>query len=176
MASSPSNEFRGQSRPQTGGSQYNALDFAILQALSRVRTATLVKVVAVHGGGVAAVGTVDVQPMVNQIDGEGRSVAHGTIYGLPYFRLQYGSTAVIIDPVPGDIGMAAFADRDISAVKSTKKKANPGSFRQHDMADGLYIGSFLGGAPNQYIRLHDGGIDLVSPVTVTVTAPTIKLN
>ncbi|WP_321900036.1 hypothetical protein [Paraburkholderia heleia] len=52
------------------------------QLLARVRTAYLVRVVAVTRSGAAArVGTVDVQPPVGQLDGSGNVVEHGVITG-----------------------------------------------------------------------------------------------
>jgi len=69
-----------------------------------------------------------------------------------------------------------FASRDISAVKSSKGQANPGSWRSHDMADGLYVGGLLNGTPVQYVQFTAGGINVVSPSKVTVQAPNIELN
>ena len=167
----------GQQGPGTPANEFNALSFIVQQALLRMQTVTLVKVVAVHGAGVVPVGTVDVQPLVNQMTGNRQSVPHGTVYGLPFFRLQGGANAIICDPQPGDIGMCGFASRDISAVKSTKAAANPGSFRTFDYADGLYIGGFLGVAPTQYLKFDNtAGVTLVSTVKVTIQAPVIELD
>ena len=99
----------GQMQPENLDS--GALAFAVDSIVSRIQTVTLVKVVAVHSGGVAPVGLLDVQPLVAQLDGAGSPVAHGTIHNVPYFRLQGGSNAVIIDPEPGDIGMCGFCSR-----------------------------------------------------------------
>jgi hypothetical protein len=68
--------------------------------------------------------------------GKREAVEHGVIYSIPYFRLQGGVNAIIIDPEPGDIGMCGFCSRDISVVKNTKKIANPGSYRKYAWADG----------------------------------------
>jgi hypothetical protein len=138
----------------------------------------LVLVKAVSAGGVGPVGTVDVQILVNQVDGDGNATPHGTIHGLPYFRLQGGVSAVVIDPVVGDIGMAVFADRDISSAKINKAPSNPGSSRRFDFSDGLYVGGFLGATPTQYVQFLPGGagINVVSPMAVTITAPTITAN
>lgn len=149
----------GQMQPWDTTSDFNAISFIIEQALARTRTMTLVKVVAVtNDGGVSPVGFVDVHPMVNMLDGAGVSSPHRTVFHLPYFRLQGGANAVILDPIVGDIGLAVIADRDISAVKSAKADANPGSGRRFDLADGVYIGGILNGAPSQYVRFTDSGI------------------
>lgn len=149
----------GQQGPDSVQTEYTKVFFAIQQALARVRTAMLVQVKSCsNSGGVAAVGTVSVQPMVNMIDGQGNSQAHGEVFNLPYFRLQGGTNgAVIIDPAPGDIGVAVICDRDISAVQNTKAVANPGTYRKFDIADGLYIGGFLNGVPKAYVQFDGQG-------------------
>jgi len=169
--------YAGQARAAEGGDEYGALMFVIGQALARLSTATLVRVVSVtNNGGLSPVGFVDVQPLVNQLDGAGNAVPHAVLHQLPYFRLQGGTDAVILDPKVGDIGMAAFGSRDLSAVKASKQQSNPGSWRTHDMADGLYFGGLLNGTPVQYVQFTAGGINVVSPSKVTVQAPNIELN
>ncbi|CAB3715278.1 oxidoreductase [Achromobacter marplatensis] len=169
--------YTGQAQAGEGMGEYGALMFLISQSLARLSTATLVRVVSVtNDGGLSPVGFVDVQPLVNQLDGAGNAVPHAVLHQLPYFRLQGGTDAVILDPKVGDIGMAAFGSRDLSAVKASKQQANPGSWRTHDMADGLYFGGMLNGTPVQYVQFTAGGINVVSPSKVTVQAPNIELN
>ncbi len=169
--------YTGQAQAGEGVGEYGALMFLINQALARLSTATLVRVVSVtNNGGLSPVGFVDVQPLVNQLDGAGNAVPHAVLHQLPYFRLQGGTDAVILDPKVGDIGMAAFGSRDLSAVKASKQQANPGSWRTHDMADGLYFGGMLNGVPVQYVQFTAGGINVVSPAKVTIQAPNIELN
>lgn len=168
--------YQGLARASDGSGEYGALSFLVTQMLNRLNTCTLVRVIAVtNNGGVSPVGFVDVQPLVNQLDGNGNAVPHGQLFQLPYFRLQGGTDAVILDPKVGDIGMAAFASRDLSAVKASKQQANPGSWRTHDMADGLYFGGMLNGAPVQYVQFTEGGINVVSPAKVEVRAPTVAV-
>lgn len=174
-------------QPYTTADDYHALTFVIQQLLSRVATVTLVKVVkCTNAGGVAPYGFVDVIPLVNQVTADGQSVPHGTLYRLPYARLQGGVNAVILDPQVDDIGLAAFCSRDISAVKAdpaaaisnanaSKGGAPPGSARQFDMADGLYLGGFLNGVPTQFVQFNTDGITVLSPTRVRVEAPTIEL-
>jgi hypothetical protein len=176
-SSNQSEGYRSQAEATSHGSDLNAMAFVFQMMMGKVRTAMLVKVKAVtNSGGVSPVGTVDVQPMVNQVDGAGKAVAHGTIYEIPYFRIQGGSSAVILDPQVGDIGVAIFADRDISAIKVSKAVSNPGSYRRFDMADGLYMGGFLNGTPSQYVQFSSAGIKLHSPTAITLDAPNIHIN
>jgi hypothetical protein len=163
--------------PQNAAGDYTSTVFIIKQLLSQVHTAHLVVVQNVtNAGDVSPVGFVDVLPLVSQLDGADNMVEHATIFQLPYQRLQGGANAVIIDPQVGDIGLAVFAERDISQVKANKALSRPGSKRKHDMADGLYIGGFLNGAPTQYVRFSTAGIEITSPVAISLNAPTINLN
>lgn len=172
-----SDGLRGYQDPASAASEFNALTFLAGSLINRIATTTLVKVMGVtNSGGLAAVGYVDILPLVNQLDGAGVSIKHGTIYKCPYFRLQGGSNAVILDPKVGDIGIALFADRDISSVSATKAQANPGSGRRFDMADGLYIGGVLNGTPNQYIQFNDSGISINSPQSVKLIAPDVQIS
>ncbi|RYY79987.1 MAG: phage baseplate protein [Moraxellaceae bacterium] len=107
--------------------------------------------------------------------GDRRAVPHGVIHKIPYFRLQGGRNAIILDPQIGDIGMCGFCSRDSSAVIANKDFGNPGSFRKFDWADGLYFGGFLNGTPSQYIRFSESGIDLVSPTKITLDAPEVEV-
>lgn len=167
----------GQANFTSGNSDFAANSFLVKQILAQISTATLAKVVSVtNAGGVAPVGFVSVLPLVNQTDGSGNAQPHVTVYNLPYFRLQGGSNAIILDPQVGDIGIVVFASRDISSVKASKAQANPGSKRKFSMADGLYIGGVLNGNPSQYVQFTQSGITITSPQTVTINANAITLN
>lgn len=159
----------GLAKPTTQWGEFNNIAFLVQQALLKVQTATLVRIEScTNNGGLAPVGFVDVTPLVNQIDGKGNATPHVTIYNVPYLRIQGGANAIIIDPQAGDVGVCVFASRDITKVKSTKKQANPGSWRQYSFSDGLYLGGMLNGTPSQYIQFNNSG--------VTITAPLVTIN
>jgi len=167
----PENQaYTGNQPLSAGASDFGQLDFVIRSIMGRTATTTLVQVVAVYNDGeVAPVGTLDVQPLVAQLDGEGKPTPHGTIHNVPYFRVQGGTNAVIIDPKVGDIGLAVFASHDISGVKANKAPSNPPTRRRYSMADALYIGGVLNGAPANYIRFTStGDIELKPAATVTI--------
>lgn len=169
--------YQTTERPEHSANESNANEFLIRQILSRTNTCTLVKVLKVtNAGGVEPVGFVDIQILVQQLDGFGNAVPHGTIYHVPYVRIQGGTDAVILDPKAGDIGIALFAQHDISSVKANKDKANPGSFRRFDFSDGLYLGGVLNGTPEQYVQFSADGIKILSPKTVIVEAPNVTVN
>jgi len=157
---------------------FNKLDFVIEQKMLKMQTATLVKVIScTNNGGLSSIGTVNVQPLVNQVDAAGNSYPHATISNVPYFRMQSaGGNGIILDPAPGDIGFCLFASRDISKVISTQAQANPGSDRYYSFSDAMYIGLGLSNvAPTQYIQFGSEGITIVSPTAITLQAPAINL-
>jgi hypothetical protein len=174
--STPANVASPFTEPTSRATEFQMLQFLIAQRLRKVQTAILVEIVAVHGGGLDPVGTVDVLVMVDQVDGAGNSVPHVTLYGRPYVRMQGGSNAIILDPVAGDIGLMVFGSRDLSAVIASKKHGPPPSGRLFGYADGLYVGGMLGAAPTSYLQWKaDGSIVVDSPTEVDITAPVIKL-
>ncbi len=178
MASQSSNEElpTGQQRPSDTWGDVNTISFLVRQALGKLQTCTLVKVIScTNNGALSPVGFVDILPMVNQLDGLGNPTEHTTIYNVPYFRLQGGANAIIIDPEPGDIGMACFASRDISKVKNTKQQANPDSYRQYSFADALYLGGMLNAVPAQFVRFSTAGIQIHSPTQVKIDAPDVLI-
>lgn len=157
---------------------YNNLDFVIQQALAKMQTATIVKVIScTNVGGLAPIGTVNVQPAANQVDSQGNAWPHTTIFNVPYLRIQNaGGSGIILDPVAGDMGICLFASRDLTKVISTQVPANPGSNRRYDYSDGLYIGLCLSRVPpTQYIQFSAAGIEIVSPTQITLQAPVLNL-
>src|SRR3954470_11838233 len=91
--------YQGAQNPSSATSEYNTHAFVIRQILSQISTATLVQIKAVtNAGGIAPVGFVDVLPLVNQIDGGNGAMPHGVVHNVPYFRLQGGANAIILDP------------------------------------------------------------------------------
>lgn len=149
------------------GSEAGRWAFAFRAAMAQVRTTMPVKVIAVHDGGLGPVGRIDVQPLVQQTDSAGNVMSLPVLYGLPYLRWQGGASAVILDPVVGDIGLACFTDRDASAVVSTGRLSPPGSNRRFSLADGFYIGATLNGTPTQYLQFDPtNGVTLNSPTAI----------
>lgn len=174
---SDDNGYFGFQKPTSATDEFNAQMFVIRQFLNARNYVALVKVIRVTiPGGLALAGTVDVQPLVNQLDGQGNAIPHGVVNDLPYFRMQGGANAIIIDPAVGDIGYCVFCDRDISAVKASKGAANPGSGRRSDMSDGVYIGGLLNAVPTQYVMFTEGGIAITSPTKIDLSAPEVELN
>lgn len=163
----------GQQTPWDTGDDSTLAAFITRQMMARMSTMKLVRVEAVHGNGeVGAPGTVDVLPLVSQIDGNNNATPHGTVHGIPWARMQSGAAGIISDPKVGDIGMIVCADRDISGVKASKKPSTPGSFRKFDLADGVYVGAVLGAMPNKYILFADDRIEVLAADKVSLKCGT----
>lgn len=160
-----------------GNSEWNEQVFQVKQFLKQVNTALPVRVLAVRNTGLAPVGYVDIVPLVKQENTNGDNFDNPKIHNVPYFRLQGGPNAVVIDPEIGDMGIAVFSQRDIGNVKNQRGEAGPGSMRVHALGDALYIGGVLNAAPVQYIFFNPGGngITVVSPVSVSVQAPAVSV-
>ena len=148
----------------------NAIGFLVTQVTRRMHTCTMVRVSAVHPGDNGVVGTVDVTPLINQRTVTGESIPHTTVYGLPYIRVQGGASALIIDPVIGDLGVCLFAERDISAFKASLDAGAPPTLRAYDMADGIYLGGWNAStAPVQSVTVNAEGVTLEAGPEGTLT-------
>jgi hypothetical protein len=160
MAEENANVVQGVANYNAGTSPFNSLSFIVQQAIrQQVNTCIICKVVARDGA------YVDVLPLVTGVSGKGEAVQPTTLYKLPYMRYHAGVAAVILDPVPGDIGLAVFASKDCSNVKAgTTEPQQPASFRGNSQANGFYIGGFLNQAPSVFVELTQGG-------AVNITAP-----
>ncbi len=154
------NVVQGVANYNAGTSPFNSLSFIVQQAIrQQVNTCIICKVVARDGA------YVDVLPLVTGVSGKGEAIQPTTLYKLPYMRYHAGVAAVILDPVPGDIGLAVFASKDCSNVKAgTTEPQQPASFRGNSQANGFYIGGFLNQAPSVFVELTQGG-------AVNITAP-----
>jgi len=152
--------------------QANNIQFIIKQFLGKCCFVSIVVVNLVN----TTTQKMTVTPLVHQLAGNNTILENGPIYNVPYFRLQCGTSAVIMDPEVGDIGVAVVADKDISNVKATKTAAAPGSNRQHSYSDAMYFGGLLNQTPIQVIEFLLSGITINSPGTVTIIAPNSVIN
>ena len=170
------NAFGFAGPPQTD--ELNRITFLINQVLGTKRTIIPAKIIAVHGGGTAGAPTLDIQPMINQVDAFGNSTPHGVVYGIACARGFGGANGIICDPVVGDTGLISVADRDISSLKANSgAQSNPGSGRRFDLSDATYHGAMYPmGAATNYINLNGQNMVLVSPNEVTINAPGLKVN
>lgn len=126
----------------------------------------IVKVVEVRGDAPNLV--IDAMPLVMRTDRTGAQIQNSILYDIPVFRLQRGSSAIIMNPVVGDIGMIAICDRDTTLVRTNRKESVPASGRKHSKSDALYLGGFLNSHPTEYVEFTSSGINIKSPGTVNI--------
>ncbi|MDR1396854.1 MAG: hypothetical protein LBJ14_03905, partial [Desulfarculales bacterium] len=156
---------KGVKRLTDANTLTNAVSFLVESMIrGTVNTAEVVTVMSVQAGGAGnPAGYVDVKPLVCQTDAYNNTLPPATLYHLPYSRVQGGKAALVIDPAPGDIGLAVFAKRDSSGVKQgSQEPVPPASFRVFDQADGFYLGGFLNQKPEVWLEMDSAGgkIDL----------------
>lgn len=165
--------FKGTNAENASNSEFNAITTLVERFLeNRVSTAIPVRVDEVTPGERGPVGKVSITPLVAHRDANNNVLEMSSIHDVPYIRLQGGVCAVIVDPVPGDIGLAVFAKRDISILETgTTKPVQPGSFRMFDEADALYLGGLLNKEPEIFIEMiQDGDITAHAPRSVRIEA------
>lgn len=164
----------------SGASEYNALSFMIEQAIKgMVNTAIPVRVDSCTKPGVGgAAGYVSATPLVMQRGADGKSLQPVSLPQLPYYRVQAGTAAVVLDPQPGDIGLAVFSQQDASNVKEgTSEPVQAGSFRCFDMSDGFFVATHYGETPTTFIHLdpENNEVTIKAPSKITIEAPQIEL-
>lgn len=165
-------ENRGLRDPFTLASDYNKLEFIVRRIISEmVNTSALVRVDGCTSQGPdGPAGTVAATPLVAQTDAEGNALPMTQIPSMPHYRIQAGIAAIILDPVPGDIGVASFCKSDSSTVKpGTSEPQRPGSFRNFDQADGMLVATVSNKAPEVWIEIkQDKTIIIHAPEGCTI--------
>ena len=167
-------------RLNSGASEFNALSFMIEQAIKGlVNTAIPVRVDSCTKPGVGgAAGYVSATPLVQQRGADGKALMPVSLPQLPYYRVQAGTAAVVLDPQPGDIGLAVFSQQDASNVKEgTSEPVQAGSFRAFDMSDGFFVATHYGQTPTTFVHLdpEKGEVTVKAPTKITIDAPQIEL-
>lgn len=163
----------------TGSSEYNVLDFVIRSIIcGLVNTAIPVRVDKVErpaeNGGA---GYLSATPLIKMRSAKGDALDMVSIPKLRWFRLQHGTAAIIVDPKPGDIGLAVFAQQDVSALNGGSEPIQPGSFRCYSISDGFYFGGFWGQKPTTFIRIEDNGqVTVTAPQSVVVNSIDVTVN
>lgn len=168
--------------PGSGLGPYNPIRTVVDFRLARVRTNLLCRVVSL--GQVA--GTVNVQPLVSAVDSQGNAFEHGTIFGVPYYVPQAGGSAIVLVPVPGDVGIMLVCDRDITSAKQTLAPGPPQSGRSFDLSDSIYLGGLASAVPAlQSITITSAGITIadangntiaMTAAGISITGSSVKIN
>jgi len=165
--------------PELGGTELSDAVFIAKQIIMHVRTLTHVKVTAVYPGNYNPTPTfVDVTPVIDQVNSEGTRQQHGTIYRIAVPRIHNGSSAILMDPVVGDVGPMWVSDRDHSQmIANNGGRSAPGSGRIMSLADGLFMGSLFAQNPTNYTDLRNGNHNSTSTKVVShnVSGPDAKI-
>lgn len=151
--------------PQTNDAE--SLNYIFKQMMSGYFFTEIVEVKAFKGD--APNITVDVLPLVTRLDQNNQMIQNSVVYSIPVFRLQRGGSAIIMDPVPGDIGIIMVCDRDTSVARVNRSQSVPGSRRAHSKSDAIYLGGILNMQPTQFIEFADGALNITSPNPVNIT-------
>lgn len=154
-----------------GGAEFKQI---VMSMLGSINTGEMVKVIEVEASGLNPVGFVSVKPLIYRTDADNNNVELGIIHNVPYFRLQGGVNAVIIDPEIGDIGFCGFCSRDISLFKRIREMAAQNTSRISDISDAFFFGGWSNKAPEQYIQFLESGINIKSTGDVNINGLTIK--
>lgn len=158
-------------KPQDVNCEANINEFIFNTLMSRNSFIQLVIVNKVKDGPL-----LDVTPLVSGFAADGSRNSNTPVFNVPVWRLQRSASAVIMDPVEGDIGLMLCCDRDITNVRNEKKESLPASLRVHNKSDGIYLGGVLNAEPSQYVKFANDGIDIVSPLVVNVNGDIISIN
>lgn len=150
-----------------------SLKYIFQKLLSGAFFIELVQVIAIRGSAPNLV--VDVLPLVARTGPSGAMIDNSPIYNVPVWRLQRGGSAVIMNPVAGDIGMIAVCDRDNSIARANRKPSVPGSKRTHSKSDAIYLGGLLNSQPTQFIEFADGAINITTPNPVNINCSTANI-
>lgn len=173
-----SDELKLNTSEFTASSELNALHFMIQSIVKgMVNTAIPVRVDSVNRTGEGnGAEYLSATPLVEMRTASGEAIPNVSIPKLRWFRLQHGTAAIIVDPKPGDIGLAIFAQQDVSALNGEATPVQPGSFRCFDMSDGFYIGGFWGKKPTTFIHLEEEGtIHVVAPQSINEETPALTI-
>lgn len=149
-------ERQGIRDPYVGMSDYNALEYIIEQKIRQyVNTSFIARVDGCTSTGSSAdAGYVSATPLVSQTDADGNALPMASIPKMPHSRLQGGIAAIVIDPIPGDIGIFSACKADSSTVKvGTEEPQRPGSFRSFDQADSCLVATVSNKAPKIWLEL-----------------------
>lgn len=140
----------------------NMLGYVFSRLIGNMTFVKIVRVIDVNTSN----GVVDLEGLLYTVNANGESLNDGGRYfSIPYLRLQRGVSAVVMNPVVGDVGLMVCCDRDITGIKDNKTASVPTSNRLHSAADGIYLTSIacLSTTPSQYIEFSDDKITIVAP-------------
>jgi hypothetical protein len=147
-------------------SDANALAFMFRKLMSESKFIELVTVEEVD----AEAKTCKVKPLIIPVAASGVPIDVQPVSDIPYFRLQMGGSAIVINPKVGDMGLMLICDENTTGVLAGKSAATASTGQQHSRQFGIYLGgvALLNGEPTEYIEFTGSGINIVAPNGVNI--------
>jgi hypothetical protein len=150
------NTVKGQKKLTSPNNLQNAIDMMVRQIIAdMVETGEIVRIDSSDQNGSSGTGGyASGTPLICMTDGYGNAISSTQIPEMKVYRPQAGKAAVILDPQPGDKGIAVFTKRDSSGIGvGTSEPLQPASFRSFDQADGVLFTGILGETPEIWLHL-----------------------
>lgn len=138
---------------------FNQLDYYIRLRLATMNTIKVCQVENVNADDDGNVLSVDVRNMVLEVDGSGEPINAIIWKEIPILQIQGGQAGLLIRYKKGDIVLVGFCDRDIQAVKRSRKAAAPTTPLTTPLSGGICLGAVLFTAPTVYVKITDEGIE-----------------
>lgn len=139
----------GSQNANTALSFINELDFFVDGKILEINTIKVCQITQVNGD------TVNVKPLVLNLDGDKKPIEATELKELPFIRQQGGHSGFVIQYNVGDIVLVGFCDRDPQAVVRSKKEAAPSTFVPFPLSGGIVLGAVLFNAPSVYVKTTD---------------------
>ena len=144
--------------------EYNGLIYIINSIISnRVRGAEIVQVIANNGDG-----TIDVLPVIKNVDANETAIEETPIFGVKYIEWQYGINGFQAEPAVGDVGLLIVCTKDTKNIRA----GIVGDLGTFELESGIYLGGLKGfnQPPTQFIKMDENGIEITTPKSLTVNA------
>lgn len=163
-------ELKVGARPSDFTDSINALLYLINNEMAKIKTTLVVRVVNVN------VDTIDVVPVVMDVNASGEPIPVGIVYNIKYIMWQFGTNAIKATPKIGDIGLMLVCKNDSS--KSSLMKGVVDSKREYCLRDGIYLGGLFGfNAPaTKFIQFDENGMTITSDLDLTINAQNATIN
>ena len=168
------NNKRGIQGVYAETSDYNAVQTQIETSIQKIETSFLAKVDSCQTSGTGGATTVSATPCIQMVDGNGNGYQSPSYPALKHYRIQAGIAAIVLNPVPGDIGIFSCTKRDSSNVSvNSNSQQVPASMRSFNPSDAVMVGTVSTKEPTTWIELtQDNTIIIHAPAGVTIESDT----
>lgn len=124
-----------------------------------------------------------VQPLIQMVDTDGRSITRAQNTNVPVLTLGGGGFLISFNLPQGSLGWIKASDRDISLFLQQYSIEAPNTGRLHSFEDGLFIPDIMTGYnisdddnDSMVIQSTDGNVTIsLNPSRIKLTAPDIEI-